>query len=671
MAFELIITDAGKQALVNATQTGTRQLELSYIGVGTGQYTPSADQVALQNEVKRLAIIQASATDDHTIHVAYQDDSADSYNVYELGVYTASNVLFAVYSSSNLLISKAANSSCLLAVDVAIDDLNTANITFGDISFANGAATTENAGVVELATNAEAEAGTDEQRAVPPAGLAAFFGVQFDSAFSSEFSDAFNLAFQSYFPAAFDHSFEADFAPAFNSAFSPAFNSAFPSAFSSAFNSAFPGAFNGAFQNAFDAAFPNTFSTSFSSAFTGRLASSASTLTGTSSTYAVTPSGLKYAIQNMTWSVNKAQVTATGASAARGLADRFADRLTPMDFGAKGNGSTNDSAAFTALEAAFTGRAVDLCGKTFLVSSRPTGNDYFNGFFKVSGSIVSPSGVQIANGKIINAQGAANPDFFPSGVSRVYQATAGTNQVTLARFTDDDAGNSLIFWKSRASSVNTSKSAIAGDTIGWLNFMVDNGNINYSGSLQGAMACRIEGLVFESSSLTSSGTISNGVRGALRLTCNNDNSSREGSGIEVLSGALRPTTDDAIVLGTSGRRWKTIYATTGTISTSDEREKKNIQVIPEKILDAWERVNFKQFEFKDHAIDGVFFGVIAQDILAAFEAEGLNALDFGLIEKHEDIDGHYSVRYADCLILEAAVQRRKIERLEKMLKEAK
>lgn len=667
---KLIITDAGKQALVNAQQTGTRQLTLAEIGVGNEAYTPTADQTDLVSEIKRLPIIQASATADHMIHVAFQDDSDDSYGVYEVGVFTADGVLFAVYSSDDVIIEKAANSSCFLTVDMGIDDLDVSDITFGEIEYATGAATTANAGFVELATQAEAETGTDVYKVITPATMAAVFDSRFESTFATEFeaafdnafSTAFNDAFESYFPAAFDHKFDEDFDPAFNSAFSSAFDSAFSAAFNSAYNSAFPNSFQTAFTPAFNSAFDTAFSDNFNSAFQNRLASKAATLTGTSGSYAVTPAGLNYAITNMTWNIGKARATATGATAARAIADRAADALNPLDYGAKGDSATDDTAAFTALENVATGRMIDLCGKNYKVTARPTGNDYYNGHFIVSGATVDPVGVNIQGGAILNAEGAANPDLFPSGKSRIYQADTSTNQVTLARFSNDTAGNSLIFWKSRGTAVNTSKSAIAGDTIAWVNFMVDNGNIDYTGKLQGAMAARIEAVVFESSNLTSAGTTYTGVRGALRLTCNTDNGGREGTGVEVLNAAFRPTDDNLASLGTAGRRWKAIYAMTDVISTSDERDKRNVAPIPDAVLDAWEKVNFCQYQFR--ISPEIYFGVIAQEIVKAFESKGLNALDYGIIVLEGD---RYAVRYRECSILEAACVRRRLDRIEKLL----
>ena len=663
---KLVITDAGKQALVDATQTGTAQLQLSEIAVGSGQYTPSAEQTALQNQIKRLPIIQASAVDDHVIHVAYQDDSTDSYNVYEVGVFTSDGVLFAVYSSNDLIISKAANSSCLLTVDMVIDDLDVEDISFGDIEYATGAATTESAGIVELATQAEADAGEDAYKVITPATLAAYFSNAFGNSFESDFPGAFESAFASAFtdafadafPTAFENQFEHDFDNAFSAAWDASFNSAFTNAFDDAFDEAFYGDFQNAFDTSFNAAFP----TKFSDAFQARLASKSSTITGTSSSYAVTPAGLNYAITNMTWNISKATVQAASSSAVRSLAARFADNANPLNFGAKGDGTTNDTNAFTALENGYSGQMVDLLGKRYRVSTSPTGNNYYNGKFVVAGTDLDPVSVNITNNMIVNAKGKPSPSLYPSGVSRIYQANNGSNQMALARFSNDTAGNSLVFLKSRGGNVNTTKSAVAGDLISQLTFMVDNGNINYSGSTQGAVAAQIEAAVFDSSTLTSAGTMNVGVRGVLRLTCNDDTNSREGTGIEIINNALRPTADNLLNLGTTGRRWKAVYAMTDVISTSDERDKRDIQGIPEKVLDAWEKVQFKQYKF--NVGEEMYFGVIAQDIIAAFESEGLNALDYGIVVSE---GGKYGVMYRECHVLEAACVRRRLARIEAIL----
>ena len=58
-------------------------------------------------------------------------------------------------------------------------------------------------------------------------------------------------------------------------------------------------------------------------------------------------------------------------------------QVTAQQYGAVGNGATNDTAAFTALEAAKPFYTVNLQGKTYLVDKQFTGCDYVNGAFKV------------------------------------------------------------------------------------------------------------------------------------------------------------------------------------------------------------------------------------------------------------------------------------------------
>jgi hypothetical protein len=57
----------------------------------------------------------------------------------------------------------------------------------------------------------------------------------------------------------------------------------------------------------------------------------------------------------------------------------------PANYGAVGDGTTNDNTAFTNLEAAFPNKVVDLGGKVYVTNSVRTGCRYINGAFKVSG----------------------------------------------------------------------------------------------------------------------------------------------------------------------------------------------------------------------------------------------------------------------------------------------
>lgn len=170
---KVIITNAGLDEIVAASQGGTDTVLITEIGYGTGQYTASPEQTSLQAEFKRITTIAGGAVDGNTIHCSARDDSSDAYTVYEIGLYTDKGTLFAVYSTNTPILQKAAASKSLLAIDIKVTDFSADSVVFGDTNFLNPPATTETLGVVELATDAETITGTDDSRAVTPASLSA------------------------------------------------------------------------------------------------------------------------------------------------------------------------------------------------------------------------------------------------------------------------------------------------------------------------------------------------------------------------------------------------------------------------------------------------------------------------------------------------------------------
>lgn len=104
------------------------------------------------------------------------------------------------------------------------------------------------------------------------------------------------------------------------------------------------------------------------------------------------------------------------------------------------------------------------------------------------------------------------------------------------------------------------------------------------------------------------------------------------------SGNIAPGADNVQNLGTSGQRWATVFAGTGTINTSDARAKQQVR----EILDAERAVALRikgllrAYKFND-AVEAkgedarIHFGVIAQDVVAAFSAEGLDATQYALL----------------------------------------
>ena len=121
--------------------------------------------------------------------------------------------------------------------------------------------------------------------------------------------------------------------------------------------------------------------------------------------------------------------------------------------------------------------------------------------------------------------------------------------------------------------------------------------------------------------------------------------------------------DNSIDLGSSGARWDDIYATNGTIQTSDRNEKQDIA----ELSDAEQRVAvaakglLRKFRWKDSVAEKgddarIHFGIIAQDLQAAFEAEGLDAGDYAMFisttwtdEETNEEKTRMGVRYSELL----------------------
>lgn len=168
--------------------------------------------------------------------------------------------------------------------------------------------------------------------------------------------------------------------------------------------------------------------------------------------------------------------------------------------------------------------------------------------------------------------------------------------------------------------------------------------------------------------------------------------------------AVCPGNDANVLLGTASKRWSQVYAATGTINTSDAREKTSIVSPDDSLMRAWGKVNFKVFQFKDavekKGVDArLHVGVIAQQVIEAFASEGLDATRYGLLcydkwdDEYEDVevidepevvaeDGtvtpakthvehrlvtpagdRYGIRYEEALALECAYLRRELKQI--------
>ena len=171
MALQFIITDAGRAAIA---QVGGAigPVTLTKIAIGSAGYTPTASRTALQTEIKRLDPSGSSVPVPGTIHLTTQDDSADSYSVKEIGLYTNNGVLFAVYSQTGVILTKGSTASALFALDFVMTNVPPGSVTVGDAGFSYAQANETRLGVLAIATTAEAQAGTIDTKIITPLKLA-------------------------------------------------------------------------------------------------------------------------------------------------------------------------------------------------------------------------------------------------------------------------------------------------------------------------------------------------------------------------------------------------------------------------------------------------------------------------------------------------------------------
>lgn len=133
------------------------------------------------------------------------------------------------------------------------------------------------------------------------------------------------------------------------------------------------------------------------------------------------------------------------------------DVITPFDFGARGDGQTDDTAAFEALERVVAHRRVDLSGKVFKVARNFKGNHY------VCGTLTVSRNQDFANGQPMSAQSLlgnglgslltmvkTHPDIRPGRAARSIMQGAAQDPRSgdwwiLQPYTDvpDDAGDTI------------------------------------------------------------------------------------------------------------------------------------------------------------------------------------------------------------------------------------
>lgn len=168
-------TEQGRAALINASNTGTSAVTVTEIGVTEMGFVPHPDgsDETLPGERKRISTFGGKVIADDVIHVTVRDETDDAYSLRGVGLYLDDGTLLCLYGQQNVILEKSSQAVMLLSADMMLADIEASLIEFGSAGFLNPPATTEEQGVVELGTEAEAIAGKDPNRAITPATLRA------------------------------------------------------------------------------------------------------------------------------------------------------------------------------------------------------------------------------------------------------------------------------------------------------------------------------------------------------------------------------------------------------------------------------------------------------------------------------------------------------------------
>lgn len=163
-------------------------------------------------------------------------------------------------------------------------------------------------------------------------------------------------------------------------------------------------------------------------------------------------------------------------------------------------------------------------------------------------------------------------------------------------------------------------------------------------------------------------------------------------------GSFKPTGNATQDFGSATNRINNSYFAVAPTVGSDARYKTKPKYITDKVLDAWASVSYKSYQLleaveqKGKKQARQHFGVIAQEVVEAFEKQGLDATHYGLLchdsweavpeipeqldeqgnitnPKQEAVEAgdRYSIRYEEALVLECALQRRVTKCLEERL----
>tara|TARA_R110000796_G_scaffold251948_1_gene384566 strand:- start:239 stop:2539 length:2301 start_codon:yes stop_codon:yes gene_type:complete len=130
--------------------------------------------------------------------------------------------------------------------------------------------------------------------------------------------------------------------------------------------------------------------------------------------------------------------------------------------------------------------------------------------------------------------------------------------------------------------------------------------------------------------------------------------------LPINGGGLYPQTTNVFDLGTASYLWDDVYATNGTIQTSDARLKEHITptTLGLDFINDLNPVSYKWKRKNENKMDQTHYGIVAQEVMETLTKYGINSVeDFGGITHEGGEEDYYGARYGEFVpILIKAVQ---------------
>jgi len=270
---------------------------------------------------------------------------------------------------------------------------------------------------------------------------------------------------------------------------------------------------------------------------------------------------------------------------------------------------------------------------------------------------------QGSSGQVLTSNGAAAPTWqTPSASGGTVTSVAAGNGMTFTTITGSGSvtmGTPTTLTSATTNTVSAGTHAHAVTGIPTTYTWTAGTTAGPTGALTGSGSSSVSYAAIPSASATASGIITTGAQtlagtktfSSILATSYNFSTTSSiylsGSTVNLdiasvgitdwTNAAFSPATDNVRTLGTAALRWTTVYATTGTINTSDANTKQDIADLDAAELRVATNLKgmIKKFRFKDAVAEKgsaarIHVGVIAQDVQAAFVAEGLNPAEYGM-----------------------------------------